>query len=454
MHVQVLKKLKVEQKKQEVEMHIIVYDEMLSQLQYDLENKWQNEFKSTDLKKYLHDFSQSLVLKPEIREKLEEYDKSSEHFVTTLKFIGGKLNESGMHHIMLVDEVDLKHIPSKVTTDSDGDKILEIDLSFVAEFTNVHFVFCLRPTSNRLKNFIIEFPSKKENQLFFWLKNVYRNARPIQEFIQYIQYMDSHAKEGFPSIKKLLEENKLPPSLVPSSINSSIVWIPTTPLVEYQAIRKLYFIMHELHQSPPTILYTADSDSESDSYELAMKIKNENPEWLGPHNHLKFNGGEADAIVLITGSNLNIQTLARARRLLIIVTQEKEWNSQMPLVLKRATYNNLIQMIGVPDFDCPYYMVKCGLCGLDFDDSSKEQHTNEDCFERLVTCHHDGCPWNGKAKELQHHSKTCQFELTQGRANAVADWYQEAVGNWHQKMVNAVADSIRHTGTWQKFLKK
>ena len=54
-------------------------------------------------------------------------------------------------------------------------------------------------------------------------------------------------------------------------------------------------------------------------------VRKENIDWSGPHEANSYNGGEADVVVFITDGSPNIQTLSRARRLLIILTCEEKW---------------------------------------------------------------------------------------------------------------------------------
>ena len=49
------------------------------------------------------------------------------------------------------------------------------------------------------------------------------------------------------------------------------------------------------------------------------KIKDENF-FFGPYEDHEFNGKEAEVIIYVTSENLRMQTMARARRLLILVT--------------------------------------------------------------------------------------------------------------------------------------
>ena len=58
---------------------------------------------------------------------------------------------------------------------------------------------------------------------------------------------------------------------------------------------------------------------------LAERIKGINNAFCGPIQHHSFNGRESDVIIHVTSYNLDLQSMARARRLLIIVTHGYEW---------------------------------------------------------------------------------------------------------------------------------
>ena len=137
-----------------VEIHAFVFNEKLKQLKSDLSEKWflgYEEIIPTDLKKYLEQFYKDHNVKPERQSELEQFDYSSDEFKETLTSVAQKLNLDGKIHIILMDEVDLKNVmPSEKSTLKNN---LEIDLSFVGEFHNVHFIFCLRSAIEGMNNF-------------------------------------------------------------------------------------------------------------------------------------------------------------------------------------------------------------------------------------------------------------------------------------------------------------
>ena len=110
-----------------------------------------------------------------------------------------------------------------------------------------------------------------------------------------------------------LNVNWLPPSL-----NGGVIWVPMTPLVEDEALNEIYSILDTLQESNSiSILYHKEQIK---TRNIARKIKRQRSTWSGPHEHLSFNGGESDVVVYICESGLNLQTLARAQKLLIMLT--------------------------------------------------------------------------------------------------------------------------------------
>ena len=81
---------------------------------------------------------------------------------------------------------------------------------------------------------------------------------------------------------------------------------------------------------------------------MAQKFKDSNKDFLGPYHEYLFNGIEADIILYITSENfLYIQSMARARRLLIIVTNGDENNDAKDCVkiMNKAVENDLVKKV-------------------------------------------------------------------------------------------------------------
>ena len=136
-----------------------------------------------------------------------------------------------------------------------------------------------------------------------------------------------------------------------------------------------------------------------------------NIHWSGPHEDVNYNGSEADIVVFLSDGDLNVQTLARAKRLLIILTLEKEWYHSINsiLKLKNALALGLAEMMRLGY--CPYEMIKCEQCESKFDEKTIYYHILEQCH---VKCRNfgKGCEWKGVTRLHDYHlTKVCDYEL-------------------------------------------
>ena len=175
--------------KKKVEVHALVFNEGLNQLKSDMNEKYfcdYDDTEVTDLKIYIKMFSNKYELKPEHQSELEEFKNSSEDFKLTLKSLANQLNMSGKTHIILVDEVDLNIVTTKEESKEERNKNnLELDLSYISEYENVHFIVALRPAKYGLNNFSVSFPLLQSNQHYSYLARVYRNTEAIQRLIHF-----------------------------------------------------------------------------------------------------------------------------------------------------------------------------------------------------------------------------------------------------------------------------
>ena len=350
----------------DMEMHTLVYDEKLNQLKHDLEMKWLFQYDGanvTDLKKYLDEFAKLNQINPEGKSLLEDFHSTKDDFRETMTFLARKLNDSYKVHIILMDEVELKNVTSII---SENDvTYADVDLSYVAEFENVKFIICLRPMiEGCTNNFDIKYSKKRTNQFIKHLKNRYRNCKEIYELLCYWQQNDLQS-DGFPILSSTenLNMDWLPPSL-----NGGVIWIPMIPLVEGDVLNEIYFIIDTLQdRNSISILYHKEQITTRD---IAMKIKNKRNTLSGPHEHLTFNGGESDVVVYICESGLNLQTMARAKKLLIILTMENDWNNTFPLLKDAIFKQNLGKMIRFTG--CFYDIMSC--CDSDYEDQAVLKH--------------------------------------------------------------------------------
>ena len=392
-------------RKREVEIHAFVFHDKLNQLKADINMKWLFGYELTnitDIKKFIDQISSKYQLKPEHQSQLEEYKESSEDFKMTLQYLSSRLNQSGKTHIILIEEVELKNIISPKHIE---DKHLELDLAYISEYENIHFIFCLRPAKEGLNNFTISFPSLQSNQYFVCLGTIYRNTEAIQRIIKNIQSQISAKSEGYSSVEDIPINERLPPPLIPSGYNSSVIWVPVIPSVEDEALGKIHELLlfgdfDELQgKEYPSIviLYTNDV-----SKTMARKLIQKNATWYGPLEDVNYNGSEADVVVFISDGYLNVQALARARRLLIIITFEKKWyhSTYASLKLKKAIALDMVEILRLGD--CPYDMIKCEECQSKFDEKSFYYHFLEEC---QVKCQNygKGCEWKGLIRLKENH---------------------------------------------------
>lgn len=392
----------------DMEMHILVYDEKLKQLKHDLEEKWLFQHEGAiarDLKFYLKEFAQLHRIKPEDQSQLEDFDSTQDDFRETMIFLARKLNESGKVHIILMDEVELQNVAS--IKSQNGLPYVDVDLSYLEEYENVKFIICLKPTFYGCKNFEIQYSKKRPNQYVKHFQNRYRNCKEIYDLLSYWQQNDPQS-DVFPMLSPTenLNVNWLPPSL-----NGGVIWVPMTPMVEQEALNEMYSVLDTLQESHSiSILYHKEQSLlfQRKTKSIAMKIKKDRNTWSGPHEHLSFNGGESDVVIYICKSGLNLQTMARARKLLIMLTLETDWNNTFPLMKKAIFKQNIGGMIRL--HGCLYDIINC--CGSEYEDQAVLKHKKETCLERQVKCQNsqNGCKWAGKEKENQNHvEKDCQW---------------------------------------------
>ena len=78
---------------------------------------------------------------------------------------------------------------------------------------------------------------------------------------------------------------------------------------------------------------------------------NNQASWNGPYHAYTFNGTESNIIIYFCDGFLEIETMARPRQLLIIVTCGKAWNNpsnyaQLVKPMNEAAKQNLVRKIG------------------------------------------------------------------------------------------------------------
>ena len=402
--------------KKKVEVHALVFNEGLNQLKSDMNEKYfcdYDDTEVTDLKIYIKMFSNKYELKPEHQSELEEFKNSSEDFKLTLKSLANQLNTSGKTHIILIDEVDLNIVTTKEESKEERNKnYLELDLSYISEYENVHFIVALRPAKYGLNNFSVSFPSLQSNQHYSYLAKVYRNTEAIQKLIHFFQSQIDADSEGYALMDEIPNAALLPPPIIPLGYKSCVIWVPIIPSIEIQSLNSISDLfslknvdLQDENNPSIAVLY-----KNRQSKNLANKLISKNINWSGPHEDVNYNGGEADVIVLISDGHLNVQTLARARRLLIIITSEKEWHhSTNPILkLKEVIALDIAEIMRLGN--CPYEMIKCKQCNSKFDEKSISHHIHEQCHVKCQN-YEKGCKWKGLTRLHDHHLQVCQYEF-------------------------------------------
>ena len=100
---------------------------------------------------------------------------------------------------------------------------------------------------------------------------------------------------------------------------------------------------------------------------------------------------------------MNIQTIARARRLLIILTCETECNHSTNLILQQAVSQNLAEILS--SGYCPDEMTKCNECG-----SIYNHVQNNQCPDHVICPNFsDGCEWIGLPGLQKTHIEDCEY---------------------------------------------
>ena len=89
-------------------------------------------------------------------------------------------------------EVNLKNVTKNFTTTENG-TILNVDLSFLAAFENVHFIIVLKPNfdgENCPDFFKIQSSTLANNQFFKQFTKSHRHSEGIKDFLSFWQHSD------------------------------------------------------------------------------------------------------------------------------------------------------------------------------------------------------------------------------------------------------------------------
>ena len=258
-----------------------------------------------------------------------------------------------------MDEVNLKNVTKNFTTTENG-TILNVDLSFLAAFENVHFIIVLKPNfdgENCPDFFKIQSSTLADNQFFKQFTKSHRHSEGIKDFLSFWQQTDIESKQAFPKIDNTDNNDKSDAAadqtnIFPRIAGHDVIWIPTISSAEDEVVEKVISIINDVPENPSISIVLHDEKLKF----LAGKIIGVGFFSDKSLKHINLNATEADVIVYLSGCSLKLQLLARARRLLIIVTYENIWNDRAfgrcVSKLKEASYENFVKAIFVKD--CPY----------------------------------------------------------------------------------------------------
>ena len=198
----------------------------------------------------------------------------------------------------------------------------------------------------------------------------------------------------------------LPPPLIPTGYNGSVIWVRTIPHVEDEAIDNICNLLlfkdlgqHQGERNPSIAILHNKKKSKT----LAKKLIQKNSNWSGPHEDANYNGSEADAIVYICDGSMNIQTLARARRLLIILTCDTECNPATILMLQEAVSQNMTEIVSSGSYLAE--MTKCNVCETMYNYVQNDQCPNHIICPKFA----DGCLWKGPPGFQKTHMENCEY---------------------------------------------
>ena len=333
------------EEKKDVKVYVLAYNTPWSD--YTLLNE---EFKS----KYFQDQDERIVKISSVSEFIKdilnghgekEYDMTRPDMIFST-VVADILKTIDQKIIILIDEFDIDEICQSLDIRKDEGNLLKVDFSHLVQLKNVHFVICIRPRSYRsLDDFEPIFPLDQRFQIYKNLLIRHRNAKKILEFMRFWQkkggYGINFDKSTFPNIKReeILDEEKLPPLL--ENQEHGVIWIPLKKVdTDENIVNTIKKVIENFEGISVAVLYHRIGCSKK----LAEKVKNISPDFLGPYEENHFNGKEAEIVIYVTSSvkGLYIQSLARARRLLILVTHDLFGGD---VIMNKAVKRNLVKKI-------------------------------------------------------------------------------------------------------------
>jgi hypothetical protein len=211
------------------------------------------------------------------------------------------------------------------------------------------FILCLRSAAPD-KDFELTLPAEQQGQLYKILDLRHRNGYVILKFLRFWQENDPSNQSPSIQNEQILDKKSLPPLV--EGLDHGVIWID---LKNKDSAKEIFLnsikdILQKIkNQMSVAILYRVRSDKE-----LAESIKEiKEEDFLGPYYEDDFNGKEAEVIIYVVASSLYMQSLARARRLLILVTHGDDyWMTENVKAMNLAVEQKLVKKMNC-DQDMP-----------------------------------------------------------------------------------------------------
>ena len=122
----------------------------------------------------------------------------------------------------------------------------EVDFSYLRQYENIHFVLCLRPFVESMKDFELKLPAAQEGQLYKILDFRHRNAYEILLFMRFWQETDPGLTQNQSlTIKNEQILDKLSLSPLIEGLDYGVIWI----FLKYEdSAKERNFLFHNIEK--------------------------------------------------------------------------------------------------------------------------------------------------------------------------------------------------------------
>ena len=344
--VKIIWAIKLEENSSEIiDVYALSYNENFDELIRNLKSKWFQDYNLNMISSFyffMGEFSARYDLDQEEKQIMQTFPINyPEELKAVLTTIAKHLQKSGKTSIIMIDEMCIEDAMVGIEKETpDGNSLFDVDFTYLSKYTKVHFIIALRPimgnrpVENSFKpqlrpgekqnNFQVQLhTAKNQNAQIFCQR--YRCAEEIKKFLDFLQ--SENIEWGYPKIdaNEYMTKEVSPPTF---GNCPGVIWVPAKGAEDYCAIVKVETLIKGLDMNKePSVAVIDDTFNCRD---LSFAFSERNPKWIGPHGAFAFNGGEADVVLLVVdvkSGSLCVQSCARARRLLIIVTGgiDKDW---------------------------------------------------------------------------------------------------------------------------------